>query len=319
MRTYLLLWGLLFSIGLGLGYPTLNRYDPSRTAGTIDSRIYAQMVLTGRADVEGPGRNRILVPTLAKPIYRLAQGRVGSWNPAFFGLLAVNAAFCATAAALLVHLGWRMTGQWHVGLLGALLHLLNFDVANFQLSGLVDSAEGCAMIGLVWLLWRNRWRLLPWLGILGTLAKETFLPMALLFAFTWWAAGKRPRNGKPLFWIGLMGISGAAALLSLSAEFRPGTWDDFASHFLYSVTHRGFWYIFAWLIPLGIWRLNRLPRPWVLACAVTGAGTLLAGAYYEAGAGVARPLFHVLGPILTISTALLLAPASPSVQKDQAS
>ena len=298
MRIHLLLWALFFAIGFGLGYPTLNRYDPTQTQGTIDSRKYAQLVATGPRDVEGAGRYRLLVTYLAKPIARLSRGRIGTWNPTTFALLAVNAAFCATGAALLAHLGANVTGRWTVGLLGAMLHLLNFDVANFQLSGLVDSAECCAMIALVWLLWTDRWRLLPWLVILGTLAKETFLPMSLLFAFTWRAAARsKPAAWRNLLWIGLLGIAGLATTKNL--------W----GWLIYSVTHRGFWYIFLWLLPLGIRRLNRFPRPWVTACGVTAAGTLLAGAYYQAGAGIARPLFHVVGPLLSTSTALLLAQA----------
>jgi len=68
-----------------------------------------------------------------------------------------------------------------------------------------------------------------------------------------------------------------------------------------------FWFVFIWLLPLGLLRLRRLPRPWVLASAVAFLGALALGAYHNASGNVARPLFSVSGPILSLSAAIYLA------------
>jgi hypothetical protein len=68
-----------------------------------------------------------------------------------------------------------------------------------------------------------------------------------------------------------------------------------------------FWYVFIWLLPLGIMRLRRLPRPWVLASAVAFFGALALGAYNNAAGNTTRALFNVAGPILSLSVAIFLA------------
>ncbi len=42
-----LLWSLFFLICMGLGYPTLNRYDPQSVPGLYDSVGYASLVTGG--------------------------------------------------------------------------------------------------------------------------------------------------------------------------------------------------------------------------------------------------------------------------------
>src|SRR5262245_37670333 len=83
-----LLWLLLFCICFGLGYPSLNRDDPRRLH--YDARAY-RLIVEG---VENPAAtyytHRILVPYVAKPFYWAAQNRVGSLDPAMFGLLVSN-------------------------------------------------------------------------------------------------------------------------------------------------------------------------------------------------------------------------------------
>jgi hypothetical protein len=68
-----------------------------------------------------------------------------------------------------------------------------------------------------------------------------------------------------------------------------------------------FWYVFIWLLPLGVLRLLRLPRPWVLACALAFCGALALGAYNNALGNTTRALFNVAGPILSLSAAIFLA------------
>src|SRR5690242_14644763 len=96
----LLLWLMFVFICFGLGYPTLNRYDPTHTGGIIDSGHYFQLVISGPRAVDGQYRYRILVPYLAKPVFLAVVNRLGTWNPVSFALLVVNSAFCATSALM---------------------------------------------------------------------------------------------------------------------------------------------------------------------------------------------------------------------------
>ena len=84
---------------LGLGYPTLNRYDPRKLLP--DSASYAKLVTEGPAAVPDYFRFRVLEPYLVRPFYALAQGHVGSWDPLLFGFLVVNSLFVASTAFLL--------------------------------------------------------------------------------------------------------------------------------------------------------------------------------------------------------------------------
>jgi len=141
-----LLFCVFFLIACGLGYPVLNRFDPRQTPGLSDVKTYAALV-TGTASPDaGHVRFRVLVPWLAKPFARLAQGRVATWDPVMFGLLVADSLFVAGTAVLIVILGGilgnRERGSSAVGLVGALLYLVNFAVPNLRLVGLVDAGEG---------------------------------------------------------------------------------------------------------------------------------------------------------------------------------
>src|SRR6185295_10581365 len=94
--------------------------------------------------------------------------------------------FCATTACLIVSIGERVSGNPILGLIGALLYLLNFAISNLQLAGMIDSAEACFMAAIVWSLLAGKWWLIPLWGLLGAAAKETFVPFSSLFALTWW-------------------------------------------------------------------------------------------------------------------------------------
>src|SRR5437879_13265240 len=97
-----LLFCVFFLIACGLGYPILNRFDPRQTPGLSDVKIYASLV-TGTASPDfGHVRFRVLVPWLAKPFYRLARGRVATWDPVMFGLLFVCLLFFSVYACLIV-------------------------------------------------------------------------------------------------------------------------------------------------------------------------------------------------------------------------
>jgi len=328
-----LLWLLLVLICLGLGYPVLNRYDPTKLEGTSDVGEYRDIVMGRKpqraaaesgADAQialSENYSRVLVPYLAKPFYWLAKGHARTWDPALFGLLMANAIFTATTACLVVSVGCRLTLNASTALLGATLYLLNFVVANLNLVGLIDSGEGCFVMTMVWSLLTGRWFLLPVWGVFGALAKETFAPLSALFAFGWWLS--ELRRGRlqlsRLAWICALAVASLTAVtIAMSTAAGGLIWPwQFAGYmgagvgFLAGlrgcILDHTFWYVFIWLLPLGVLRLLRLPRPWVLASALAFSAALAMGAYNNALGNTTRALFNVAGPILSLSAAVFLA------------
>jgi hypothetical protein len=244
---------------------------------------------------------------------------VGSWDAALFGLLVANAVFTATTACLLVAIGCRLGLNRSTALLGAALYLLNFCVGNFYLVGLVDSAEGCVLLLVTWSLLTDRWFLLPLWGILGALAKETFVPISAMFVCGWWISEVRRDHLqlRRLAWMGALAVASITTVtIAISAvsggviwPWQFGTSMHGSRGFLASLRacllDHTFGYIFVWLLPFGIPRLLHLPRPWVQATGLAFCGTLVLGAYHDMG-DTARPLFSVAGPLLSLSAALLL-------------
>ncbi len=321
--TALLLGPVFFLICFGLGYATLNRYQAR--AGE-DASVYYRVVQgipTGQHPPNVPYQeSRKLVPYVARPFYLLAKGHLGSWDPVFFGLLVANSLFCAATACLITHLGRRCIGDDTVALLGALLYLLNFNISNQQLAGLVDSGESFFLIALAAALFANRWYLLLPIGVLGAAAKETFVPMAVIFAGVWWLADRtQPRRFSRWCWIGAMGAGGLATvsfLQSREAGFAVWPWSyastqsagsSFISALVACFADHGFPYVFAWLLPLGVWRFNRFPIRWVAASGAAALAALLMGAWHNAGGNVARAMFDAAGPLLALSAAVLLVPS----------
>lgn len=320
----IILWLLFFLICMGLGFPTLNRYDPSSVPGLFDSIGYSSLVTGG--SLAGDEAHRILVPYLARPVYWLVNGHLHTWNPVFFALLAVNSFFIATTAYLLVVISDRITGNYAVALVSAFLYLTNFAVANFNLSGYVDSAVNCMMIAVAWALLTDRWWLLPIWGVLGALAKETFVPLSTVFALAWWLMCWRrsPHRLSRLAWIGAMAAIGFATLTLVMARVSPGSspmtfaasrWNQNGAGYLYlsglvrCLIARETLYVFGWLLPLGIWRLGRLPRTWVVASVCAALAALAMGAYDDALGNTVRPLFSTIGPLLSLSASILLVEA----------
>lgn len=315
------LFCLFFLIAWGLGYPALNRYDPRHIPGLTDVKSYAALV-TG-ATIPGPQhvRFRILVPWLARPLYRLAIGRFGSWDPVMFGLMAVDSMFVAATAMLIVVLGMGKLGSYPVALLASLLYLVNFSVPNLRLAGLVDAGEGFFLIALLWSLSDSRFWLLPFIATLGTATKESFIPFSIVFTSAWWIV-ERKKLDSPVtsaIWIISSWFVGLAAMIGLHwwiaghlespAKFAASLHGnhEYLSHFASSLWDRNFWYAFLWLLPTGIPNLRRFPKSWLVP---TGAASVLAfvldGYYGGAPGTVGRALFSVVGPVLALSSALLL-------------
>ena len=326
----ILLWGVLFLICLGLGYPTLNRYDPRQLLP--DSASYCRLVTEGPSTVEGYFRFRVLEPYMVRPIYLLARGHVGSWDPLLFGFLIVNAFFVACTAYLSSIMGYAHFGDRPMALVGTALYLLNFAVSNAQLAGLVDAGEGFFLMALVVSMFFERWWLLPILGILGALTKESFVPFSIVMAVTWWMVLKSSKVSRRSsgFWLAPMIISMVISefvtitVLHSSIlghlvwpwSFAAGL-DSHSSYFIsfmLSLVDRSSWYILIWLLPLGLLRVRQFPRPWVWACAAASVVAMLLNAYHTlpgVGGGVGRCIFNIAGPLLSLSAGGFLCDAKP--------
>jgi hypothetical protein len=323
----ILLWVFFILVCFGLGYPTLNRYDPRTISGIIDSAAYYEIVVQGPTAYLGHMRFRLLVPSLARPFYRLAKGRVGTWDPVFFALLMANSLLVATTALLLVRIGIQQVQGLAVVLLGATIYLLNFDVPNLRLAGLIDAGEGCFLLFLVWALFEERWWLLPLGGILGALTKESFVPLSTVLVGTWWlfSSSRHVSRLSRATWVAVMVVVEFAAVMILQASLIGHTvwpWQfaatfsagpGYVGRFLGSLVDRQSWYDFIWLLPLGVVRVNRLSRPWGLACLATAFMAVVLNAYHIAQPGTwGREVFSIAGPLLSLSVALLFSrPAGP--------
>jgi len=306
-----------------LGYASLNRYQPPATEGLIDSAVYYQMVTQRTTTVTYPYmRGRVLIPFVARPFYWFARGRVVSWDPIAFGLLTSNSIFCALGSCLLVSIGQRVSGNLLVGLVAAMLHLLCFAVPNLQLAGLVDSGESCFLLAVIYSLLANKWSQLPVWGVFGTLAKETFFPFAVVFTAVWWFTSSQTDGGRPRFsglWTVMLALASLITLILLhsiinghlvwpwhiAVQARAGL--PLFSSLLGVFLDKGFWYVFIWLLPLGLFSLHRLPRPWLWASLITALVALGLGSWKNMQGTVARPLFDVIGPLLSLSTAMFLS------------
>ena len=322
-KYFLLLWFLFIAICFGLGYPTLQRYDPRKTGGLSDT--YKYYATTTGADFsvyifKDLFRGRVLVPYVARPFYLFALKYLPQWNAGFFGLLMANALFCATTACLIVSIGSKFV-DLSIALFAASLYLLSFAIPNFQLAGMIDAGEACFMIALTWSLVSGKWYLLPLWGLLGALAKETFVPFSFIFSFTWWLVERRQygNQSSKLKWIialavaGLVTVSTVHSIISgqlrwpwqIAAQARAPV--NFFIALWRCLTEGSFWLVFGWLLPLGIWRLKFFPVAWRAASIAASVLAIMLGAYSDAGGTVGRATFNIIGPLLSLSVALLLA------------
>ncbi len=314
---------MFFLMCFGLGYPTLNRYDPGKIAGTVDAGEYYAVMVRGHAEPPLDTDHRILIPYLARPVLHLAQGRIGTWDAGWFALLVVNSAFLAGTATLILLVGRLHLGDGTTALLGALLFLLNHIVANLELAGLVDAGEVFFLMAVVWCLTKDRWWLLPIVGVPGATVKETFVPLAAAVAAGWWiAAWDQPGRFRRAAWVLALVLAGFGAVtlvmsaqhgrLHLASQFAADvaaapTGPGWMVALLHSVANHLFVLTFAWLLPLGVWKLRLLPVGWQWGAAAGFAAALAMGAYNDAGNNTVRALFNVVGPILSLSAAAMLA------------
>jgi hypothetical protein len=326
-----LLFFVFFLIACGLGYPVLNRFDPRQAPGLSDVKNYAALVTGTSSPDAGHVRFRVLVPWLAKPFYRLAQGRVGTWDPVMFGLLVADSLFVAGTAVLIVILGNRQLGSSAAGLAGALLYLVNFAVPNLRLIGLVDAGEGFFLMALLWGLSECELLALPVIAVLGALTKESFIPFSIVFTSAWWFSTRSDRNSDPsrnhllprAAWILISWALSLAAMVGLQWLITGGFAsplqfgltlhhpNNYLGHFASSLHDRNLWYIFLWLLPTAIPNLKRLPKSWLMPVGATCVMAFVLDAYFAGAPGTAgRALFSIAGPVLSLSSALFLLQVS---------
>ena len=320
---------LFFLIAGGLGYPTLNRYDPRSTPGLNDVQTYAALV-TGQADQStGHMRYRVLVPWLARPVYHLARGRSGSWDPVLLGLLFADSLFVAATAVLIVMMGVAELGSYPAGLVASLLYLVNFAVPNLRLAGLVDAGEGFFLLAVFWSLAESRFWLLPFIAVFGALTKESFVPLMIVFTASWWLVMRKQPNSAvaSAIWIAASWLVSLATItvlhwsitgqvespLAFGASLQGN--HDYLHHFFSALFDRNSLYIFIWLLPLGVPRLKRFPKSWLVPVAASSVLVFFLDAYYSGAPGtVGRALFTTAGALLALSAAsfLVAEPALPS-------
>jgi hypothetical protein len=329
-KRLLLLFCIFFLIACGLGYPVLNRFDPRQTPGLSDVRSYAALV-TGKGNLDDEDmrfrRFRVLVPSVAKPFYLVARRRSGSWDPAMFGLLVADSLFVAATAVLIVMIGNRKLGSFAVGLIGALLYLVNFAVPNLRLVGLVDAGEGFFLLALLWSLSEHKLWALPVIAVLGALTKESFVPFSIVLTSTWWLSTRRDQRrsyrqfGPDAAWIVSCWMLGVTAIVALQwsitgrfvspVQFGLALHRGGGQHFIVSLHDRNLWYIFLWLLPAAIPNLKRFPTSWLIPVGTTCISAFVLDAYFggppAAGSALARALFSIAGPMLSLSAALFLA------------
>lgn len=304
---------------MGLGYPTLRRYDPRHVPGLGDTNSYAALV-TGRPDPADHRGFRVLIPYLARPIRSLSIGRIGNWDPTFFALLVVNSAVVAWNALLLLSIAVLTTRQPATGVTASFLYLLSFNVSNLQLVGLVDSIEVWAMLAATWAMLSNRWLLLPLVGFVAAVGKETSIPLLCVFCVSWcvvlYATGKAAK--RPFLAVGAMIVSQFVAVVAVQSmvrgrlvgpsDFVIGTrkLEIVAHHPLASLFNHEMGFAFAWLLPLSLFRLGRLPRSWVLSSVAAAITAVIISVWFGAQGNTARPTYSALAPLLLVSCALFI-------------
>jgi hypothetical protein len=314
LRQALPLWTLFVAFCFGLGYPTLNRYDPGKTPGASDAAAYCDLV---RAPYHIA--YRAFVPWIARPFYLAAKGHIRTWDPALFGMLTANSMLTAGTMVGIIAIGLRCGLPWATSLTAAFLFLVDWVVPNLNLSAYVDSGEALCLVLLTWSMLSNRWYLIPLWAIPGSLSKETYAPFALVFALTWWFFDQ-PRAWRRIGWIALAAVLGCLAVVAqLTAPGNEGVLGftsgmsafqnvGFFHAFVRNLTAREFWYTFAWLLPLGLFRIRAMDHRWRWAVAATFAIALLMGTYNDALGNTTRAFFNIAGPLLCLSAASVLVP-----------
>jgi hypothetical protein len=244
---------------------------------------------------------------------------LGSWNPVCFALLIVNSALMALACLVLLRLGELLTGSPAVGLIATYLYLTGWNVVNLTLGGaLIDAVEILLLLSLTLSVLQSRWWCVPLLMVVGAFAKETVPLFGLTFCFAM-LAYQRLVEGKSPPWGFVWAVLGlAVAVLSLYAvrsiiggrsyEAHAFSWNRLMTmmpnmlHLLHHTTACSM----VPLVALGSFRIRRLPAALLAASLAVALVAVGIAAYADIGEGIGRPLYNTIGPVLSISGALLI-------------
>ena len=310
------LWLVLFLMCFGLGYPTLNRYDTRTTGGLSDTESYYKLAVNGPHGSDDQLQYRMLIPLMTRPVTALTRGHIGTWDPVFLGFLVVNSFFVASTAWLTVVIATALGFTETIGLLAAALYLLNFETANIRLSAMVDSAEGCFMLAVVWALLMRRYGILVLSAAIGAAAKETFVPLVIAFITGWWWFDRRNLSWR------VAAVPCVAAVVAITAiqsviqahlflpwQFAGGLRSSVGPipALINNLFDQNLFYCLVWLLPLGLPRLRHLPFPWLAgALAAVLMDFALVGYHGSVAGAAARPFFSAAGPLLSLSAAIFV-------------
>lgn len=186
VRKYGLLTLLFLILCFGLGYQGINRYDVRTSRGMGDVRVYYQMTEYCAGWQEPIWLHRALIPALARPIFLAVKGRTASWDAVYLSLHLWNSLFCALTALIIY-----LLARPKAGLLAALLYLLNFQISNFVLSGMVDSLQALTLTAMAFFLLRGQWGWVLAAAAVGSAGKETTMALAVAFSAGWALARRR--------------------------------------------------------------------------------------------------------------------------------
>ncbi len=312
-----ILFAGLLAICFGLGYPAVSRYDP-RTAGNYDSRVYGEMVLGQRA--AAPCAFRPLTPMLARGVYRvISRFDFGSWDRVMLSMLIVNAVFTSASGLLLMHIAACVSRDVTVTILSPLIFVSSFAVVNFHLAGLIDAGEGLFLTALLLAMLRGRWVVAPVLIGIGAIAKETVVPFGVCAMVIWWAAARVGGTRMPRSAAVAIPVSLAAGVASIlicrwlvdvpqytAHEFSWSQLPKIVPNAIDCLLTKTQVYTFAFLAPMGIPRLLKIPRHLLAASFGMALLACLLGAYATIGDNLHRPLFNTLGPVLAVSSSIFL-------------
>jgi len=234
--------------------------------------------------------------------------------------------FCTAAALFVSVLAYMLSNSWPVSVIAAFAYLLNFSVANYQLSGLVDSADAFLFVLLTWALLSRKWILLPAIGFVAGLTKETFIPMGFVFAGTWVLSESSAERVKKVLAVVAMAVVGLITVLVVRSSIDHVMvlpWDivalersaegGFIHNLLRAGTEWNLWLTIIW-IPFVFFAAKYIPKEWYRGALAAAVVTIALSAWNDAGpaagrsvvsaGNVARPLFDVVGPLFAIAFAL---------------
>jgi hypothetical protein len=172
-------------------------------------------------------------------------------------------------------------------------------------------------------LLRNKWALLPPIALLAALSKETFVPIATVFALTWLLLEPADKKRKLLAVIAMavVGLSTVSVLHSIIDHNLVFPWnvlsqEHAAGSVATSVYHVGaawnLWITIVWL-PFVFLVAKYIPKQWRWAALAAAVTTLVLFVYNDPGpdptrpflsaGNIGRPIFNVAGPLFAASFA----------------